>query len=319
MSSQERDPLVTIGVFCYNQGDYAADAVANIQRMTYRNVECFLVDDGSKDDSAERIREAAGSLPGAKVIEDGENLGLPNRIQQVVERAAGEWLYWVPVDDIMLPHAVATLVAATSPQIDVVWGDMEVVSEDGQSLGYRRPGETWQGPTARKYVDGGYPFQDLMRSNNFINGPMTLVRREAVLKVGGYPPGIRPEDLNMWLTMGRTSRFKYVPEVIAKYRVVQNSGSRNEPFAMRNQAAMCRHQLELGDVPRSGMARLMAMRWSLHLARERFRPSVSLQEFAEMCGLRKGELAAQLPRAAADPIVRSGTAWLRRKARGVAR
>ncbi len=63
------------------------------------------------------------------------------------------------------------------------------------------------------------------------------------------------------------------------------------------------HQLSLGVVPRSGLARLIAMRWWLNVFKSRGRPVFGVSEYARMAGLRPTELLLQLPRAGLDPIL----------------
>lgn len=305
-------PQVTIGVFCFNQLRFLEDCLRPLRALDPAVVEVVFADDGSNDGSVQALAEAASSMPGSALIADGENVGLSARMQQVVERARGDWLLWIAADDALVDGGVERLLAGADRDVDVVWGNLEVMDVHGRSLGYSRPADTWQGPTARRYSGGGRPLRDIIRVNSFITGGMSLIRRTAVERVGGYPPGLRPEDLNMWLTLGAESCFRYIDVTVGRYRIVPGSGSRHEPTAMANQAAVCRHQLALGAVQRADLARLMAMRWALHVGRTRGRPHVTLSGFADQCGLAPAELRRALPRAGFDPIALSGIAWARR-------
>ncbi len=309
-------PRVSVAIFNYNQGRFLAECYDGLAAQSFEPSEVFLVDDGSSDGSIDFIRESARRFPNCEVVLDGKNMGYPDRIRQVVNMASGEWLAILSGDDFFLPGGLATLVAATTPDVDVVWGNLRVIDEDGESLGYSRPRDTWQGPTARKYLTPQRPNNDIVQVNNFINGTTPLVRRSAVLEVGNYPEGVRPEDLNMWLTLGAKSKFAYVDSDVGCYRVVPGSGSRNEPFAMRNQAIVARNQLALGNVPRNGIARLIAMRWWLSFARTRGRPPFGVPEYARLAGLQPQEVLRQLPRAGFDPIWLSALAWIKRVGRG---
>jgi glycosyltransferase involved in cell wall biosynthesis len=306
------EPLVSVGIFNFNQAEFLPDCLKGLEAQDYGPIEVFLVDDGSADGSLEVLRSAAERIPNAKVIADGTNIGLAGRIGQVVDQASGEWLMWVAADDWLLPAAVETLVSAVTPEVDVIWGDLRVVNESGESLGYSRPRDTWQGNTARKYLTPAKPLDDIFRVNNFITGGMSLIRREAVVRVGGYPPELRLEDLNMWLTLGVNSNFRYVGMEVGKYRVVADSHSHTEERSMPDLAMVSRRHVEVADVPRSGLARLVAMRWCLGFARTRGRPPFGLPEYAHLAGLKPSEVLRELPRAGFDPIWRSLMAWLRR-------
>ena len=304
-------PLVTIGVFCFNQRSFLMECLRSVVDQDYPELEVVLVDDGSTDGSAAQLESAARANPGWRLIGDGRNVGFSRRIQQAVDSANGVWLIWVAADDALERGSITALVEGVAEGVDVVFGNLAVMDEESTSAGYVRPGDTWQGDTARKYLVPGNPTNDLFRVNNFVPGGMTLIRRSAVVAVGGYPPDIRPEDLNMWLTLGRSAQFRYIDRTVGRYRVVKGSGSRTEPFAVRNQTQMARLQLSRGMVQRSGIARLIAMRWWLSVARSRGRPPYSLRQLAQMTGLANRELLKELPRAGLDPVVLSAQAKVR--------
>ena len=49
-------PEVSIIVPCYNQAAVIADTLKSVQRQTYRHWRCIVVDDGSTDDTAQRVQ-----------------------------------------------------------------------------------------------------------------------------------------------------------------------------------------------------------------------------------------------------------------------
>jgi glycosyltransferase involved in cell wall biosynthesis len=306
-------PLVTVGIFAYNQHPFVGDAIGSVLESTFDDWELVVVDDGSSDATADAAHEALGppSDPRARLLADGQNVGLANRINQVARSARGEWLAILGGDDAYLPEGLKRLVDGIDDTVDVVWGDLEVVDWRGSTKGYARPRDTWQGPTARRYVKPGCPGTDILRVNNFISGTSSLVRVRTVLEAGGYTPGCRNEDLDMWLRLGHDHLFRYVDEPVAKYRVVPGSGSRSEKAAVLDQAALARRLGEVGAYPPEGLARLVAMRWALALARSHGRPVLTLAEIAEVSGLTRGQILRQLPRAGLDPIALSLRAHLR--------
>ena len=59
-----------------------------------------------------------------------------------------------------------------------------------------------------------------------INHPSVMMRRKAVLAVGGYRAEMMPaEDLDLWLRMGERGRLANLPDVITRYRVHESSVS----------------------------------------------------------------------------------------------
>jgi glycosyltransferase involved in cell wall biosynthesis len=309
-----RPPHLTVGVFAFNHEAYVGEAVQSVLRSSFDAWELVIVDDGSSDGTSRAIQAAIEGLndPRIHVVGDGQNTGLANRINQVLDMARSPWLAILGGDDAYLPDGLAHLVAGTDVRVDVVWGDLEVLDESGRSQGYARPRDTWQGDTARKYVNPGTPGEDILRVNNFISGTSSLVRVSAVTDAGGYTPLCRNEDLDMWLRLGQDHLFKYVDAPVARYRVVPGSTSRSEVSSLLDQAGIVRRLLAGDRYPREGLARLLAMRWALSVARGRGRPAVGLTELADESGLTRAELGRQLPRAGLDPIAWSIRAGLRR-------
>ncbi|MGV1003176.1 MAG: glycosyltransferase family 2 protein [Candidatus Nanopelagicales bacterium] len=307
-------PLITVGIFGYNHERYIGGALASVLDSTHRDLEVYVVDDGSIDATASVMREFLADRPDDRVtlLADGENHGLANRLNEVVARAKGEWLGVLGGDDAYLPAGLASLVRGIEPGVDVLWGDLEVMDQHGAPAGYRRPAGTWQRPAARRYLVPGHPTADIFRYNNFVCGTSPLVRITAIREVGGYHPGARNEDLDMWLRLAPRHRFKYLGEPVARYRLVPGSTSRSELSALRDQAELLGRLRATGEYSEQGLARLLAMRWALAVGRSRGRPPLRLAAVADLAGLDRWLVLRALPRAGLDPLAGSLAAGLRR-------
>lgn len=310
-------PSVSVGVFGYNHERYIVDAVQSVVDSSFQDWELFIVDDGSSDGTFEVVSLHVEDLadPRIRLIADGMNTGLAARLNQVTGLASGEWLAVLGGDDAYLPEGLATLVSGFEDGIDVVWGDLEVVDVEGASKGYARPRDTWQGSTARKYRTPAPPGLDILEFNNFVSGTSPLIRLQALRQVGGYTEGVRNEDLDLWLRMGRDHSFRYVDAPVARYRVVPGSSSRSEAAALRDQAEIVGRMVRADAYPRDRLARLLAMRWALSLGRSHGRSAVPLRELAAESGLSIREIGRQAPRAGFDPVALSVGAFVRRHVR----
>ena len=86
---------------------------------------------------------------------------------------------------------------------------------------------------------------------------------------------------------------------------------------MLDQAELASLLRQRGGYSDRGLARLVAMRWALSVARSRGRPPVSFGQVVQASGLPAAALRRELPRAALDPVIGSVAAGLRRAVRRV--
>ena len=56
---EKEKPLVSILTSCYNGGKYIDQYAGCLLSQTYRPLECIIVNDGSEDDSGQKLEELA--------------------------------------------------------------------------------------------------------------------------------------------------------------------------------------------------------------------------------------------------------------------
>lgn len=114
-------PRVSIIMPCYQNGRTAADTVRSIQAQTEADWELIAVDDGSTDDTLAVLERLAREEPRMRVLHQ-ENGGVSAARNAGMDAAKGEWLSFVDADDVLLPQALAHLLALTDAETDVVCG-----------------------------------------------------------------------------------------------------------------------------------------------------------------------------------------------------
>jgi hypothetical protein len=195
---------------------------------------------------------------------------------------------------------------------DIVWGNLHVVNEDGSSKGYVRPRDTWQGKVANKYLDGGTVYDDILKVNNFVSGGMTLMRVSTLRQHGGWDEKSTTEDLDLWLRIGRESKFRYLNSTIGNYRVIKNSKSRQDEQKLLDHSYIFSKHTSGDWSQDKGLAYLAAMRWALAVSRQLSIPKTSLRKMAQTMGTSKWLLRWELPQAVIYPLAKSLIAYLRR-------
>lgn len=108
-------PLISILVPCYNVSPWLHRCLDSILAQTYTNWEAILVNDGSKDNTAEILEEYAKLDSRFKVIHQ-ENRGLAGARNTALHHISGEWMTWVDPDDEITPNYLAAYLTSAMHQ-----------------------------------------------------------------------------------------------------------------------------------------------------------------------------------------------------------
>jgi alpha-1,3-rhamnosyltransferase len=225
---KDDQPLVTVIIASYNHGPYIEQSILSVLGQTYRNIELLVVDDGSTDDSVERISRLQ-AIHGFD-FKVQQNQGLTHTLNAAIARSKGPLIAPFGSDDIMLPERIATQVAymADKPEVGICAGNIELIDAQGQLY-----------PEKRQRRD--VPFRRLDFDDMFLErkpyppAPTLLFRREALEKVGGFDPQIRLEDLLIELKITRAGYFiDGLNVVMARYRKHATNSYKNHRFMVDN-------------------------------------------------------------------------------------
>jgi len=194
------DPLVSVVMSVYNGEKHLAEAVQTVLDQTYSNFEFIIVNDGSTD----RTRAILNSFTDPRIcVVDQSNQGLAAGLNAGITLARGKYIARQDSDDIWRPTKLARQVQVmeANPALDVVACLSEVIDDEGE------------GPllhiTASLDPRVETPFPH----------PTVLIRRSALLAVGGYDARLRyGQDRDLWLRLYNGRNFYVVPEVLVVWR-----------------------------------------------------------------------------------------------------
>ncbi|MCF6294157.1 MAG: glycosyltransferase family 2 protein [Flavobacteriaceae bacterium] len=99
----DRRPLVSVIVPCYNQAEYLSEALETVLEQTFTNWECIIVDDGSPDNTHDIAVEWLQKDSRFKYIKK-ENGGLSSARNTGIETARGEFILPLDADDKISPN-----------------------------------------------------------------------------------------------------------------------------------------------------------------------------------------------------------------------
>ena len=199
-------PLVSILTPSFNQGRFLGDCLASVAAQDYARIEQVVQDGASTDGSVDLLRTTDPPVTWASEPDGGQ----AEAVNRALERSQGSIIGWINSDDALFSiDTVSTVVGEFEirPDVDVIFGDAAMMSEDGRLLRhFRPPAINW-----RRLPYGWSP----------ISQPATFFRRDA-LQPG--EPLLNEEfhltlDLELWLRLrSQGCRFLRVARTLAADR-----------------------------------------------------------------------------------------------------
>ncbi|MFW3898519.1 glycosyltransferase [Pseudomonas bharatica] len=224
----DKQPLVSVIIASYNHGPYIEKSIQSVLDQTYPHIELLVIDDGSTDDSVERIQRLQAVHGFDFKVQ--KNQGLTRTLNDGIARSHGELIATFGSDDIMMPDRIAIQVAhmADKPEVGICAGNIELIDSNGDLF----PEKRQRRDTPFRRSD----FEDMfLERKPYPPAPTLLFRREALEKVGGFDPSIRLEDLYIELKITHAGYvIDGLPVVMAQYRKHATNSYKNHRFMIES-------------------------------------------------------------------------------------
>jgi len=209
MQTERRSSVkISVVIPAYNAACFLPRCLKSIFAQTLKPVEVIVVDDGSTDNTAE-----IAAAMGARVI-NRTNGGLSAARNTGIQSASSEWIALLDADDLWAPDKLERQATCVGPDTVLVYTGIRYFDDNG--VHEERP--AIDPVTARK----------MLRYCNPITPSSALVRRDAVIKDGGFREDIRAcEDWEMWFRLQRLGKFEAVSDPLTDYYIYPKSLSSN--------------------------------------------------------------------------------------------
>jgi hypothetical protein len=132
-----RSLAIDIVINNYNYADYLPAAIESARIQDHPAVNVIVVDDGSTDESRDRLRAHEGSIE----IVLKENGGQASALNAGFERCRGEAVIFLDADDVLRPDAASRVAAAfaSDPRLAKVQFRLDVIDAEGRPTGETKP------------------------------------------------------------------------------------------------------------------------------------------------------------------------------------
>jgi alpha-1,3-rhamnosyltransferase len=224
-------PFVTIGVPVWNHERYVAACLESAAAQTYANLDLVIIDDGSSDNSLSIVETfIAGHRRRFRNVHlaSRPHRGLCANFNEVVSASKTDWICLTGSDDVMYPDRVSALVAAARE-----WQGTDVALICGRADWIDAAGEPIASGSIKPPAPGLYKdfHLDLLLTTPVL-GPVSMMRRDAILSAGGFDESLPVEDFQIWLKLSVRHPLGIIDRTIGAYRrhLSNHSSAENTPL-----------------------------------------------------------------------------------------
>jgi glycosyltransferase involved in cell wall biosynthesis len=203
-------PCVCVLLAVHNGEKYLYQAVQSVLDQTFSDFVFLIIDDGSTDGSPQILREFVAADPRIQVVTQAK-AGLTRTLNRGLKLAESEFIARMDGDDVCLPGRLEAQVEflRTHPDVSLVGSNIEFIDPQGCPIGLK-PGLILE----HEKIDA-----DLLRKGWPIVHPAAMMRRSAVMEIGGYNEAYATnQDHDLFLRLAEHGRLANLPAMLLKYR-----------------------------------------------------------------------------------------------------
>lgn len=216
------NPKISVLMSIYNNEKTVDASIRSIVEQTFKDWELILIDDASTDGSLQRLEHWRQQDNRIQLFSNSENMGLAASLNKAFEKSAGAYVARMDGDDISFPDRLQKQLEfmETHPQYAVLSAACVLFDEQGHW------GQRINKPEPNK--------KDFLWGSQFLH-PACMIRREALLKAGGYRVSretLRTEDYDLFMRLYALGYLGYnLSEPLLYY--YENRKPRRVKFAQR--------------------------------------------------------------------------------------
>jgi glycosyltransferase involved in cell wall biosynthesis len=199
-------PKISVVVPSYNQGQYLEETILSIINQQYPNLEVFVIDGGSKDNSIDVIKKYEQHLTWWISEKDK---GQSDAINKGFVRVTGDIVTWLCSDDLYTEGAlnrVAEIFSKLPDDVGLIYGGATLFGENMKSK------ETWgyKDAGAERYIAGqAFPQPSAFFKRKYLQEAGNWVREDLHLGM----------DFDLFARLGCVCKFDSMNEIFSLYRL----------------------------------------------------------------------------------------------------
>ena len=230
-----KQPLVTVVMPNYNGHRFAEQAIDSVLFQTYQNFELLIVDDCSKDDSLQLIKQKAQSDSRIRIIALEQNVGVANARNIGIRKAKGRYIALLDNDDLWTEDKLERQITLAEKGADIVYCSYDFIDEQNNEI--KKPFIVPQQTSFNK-----------MLASSVISCSTSFIKAE-LMQAHPFKPEFYHEDYVLWMELLRNCPIAYGDQkVLMHYRQVTGSRSNKKGNAAKERWHIYRKALNLNII-----------------------------------------------------------------------
>ena len=210
-------PGVTLLIAAYNEEAGIKATLQSIAQLRYSGeVEALVLNDGSKDETAAKIREAQAELNfppniSVRLLDFVENRGKAAVLNDGLKEAVHELICTIDGDSRLRADSLAEIVErylSDPPGTMAVAGAVLVRNSRSSLITAAQEWDYFHGIAAVKRM------QSMYHGTLVAQGAFSLYRKDALEEVGGWPDSVGEDIVMTWAMLGKGYRVGYAEDAI---------------------------------------------------------------------------------------------------------
>ena len=216
MTKNNKNPLVTVVVPAYNHEDFVEGCVESILSQDYKEIELFVINDGSTDGTGKKIEDLCKKYGDRINYINKENEGLISSLNIALHKGRGKYFCELASDDSWVEGSLSARVEflENNTFYDAVFGDIYYV-ENGIRTDKRLVSTVKYGG----YDSKKHNVNHLLEIKRMIVFPTGLFKRQVLIDIGAFDDDFRNfEDIATRYKLVAKAKVGYIDEPLLWYR-----------------------------------------------------------------------------------------------------
>jgi glycosyltransferase involved in cell wall biosynthesis len=220
---------VSVIIPTYNDGDTLQRAINSVFDQTYSDFEIIVIDDGSTDDTAEKVEDYESDR--LEYVVHKENKGGSAARNTGIKRASGEYMAFLDADDEWMPDKLEVQISELESKSEKwvgIYCDKENITSMKSNFENILSSMIFE--VGEQIKEGGTELLPRVFKMEIELGSSTLViKRETIERMEGFDPDFRRhQDLEFVVRLLKHGKLAYVDRKLVK----KYGGNRPEPEVM---------------------------------------------------------------------------------------